>query len=152
MQIKYVLWSRVRACSLRVFVALFVDGGCVLCVVCGLDRSLMWRYCVQAALNVNCWYVGVVLCVRLRAVLCSRQRLIPLLRVWPCVYRLAPDEHNLDPTTGGMHVYDIEAPEEWTFKDFNGNAAAVYVAVQPHCAMVPVPCLRCSHQLLCSQV
>ena len=124
----------------------------MLCVVCGLDRSLMWRYCVQAALNVNCWYVGVVLCVRLRAVLCSRQRLIPLLRVWPCVYRLAPDEHNLDPTTGGMHVYDIEAPEEWTFKDFNGNAAAVYVAVQPRCAMVPVPCLRCSHQLLCSQV
>ena len=79
-QIRYTPRSCVHVCSLRVFVALFVDGGCVLCLVsCVLRVALLVRSRGdavlprhQAALNVNCWYVGVVSCVLLSAVLCWR--------------------------------------------------------------------------------
>ncbi|MGH7232311.1 MAG: tetratricopeptide repeat protein, partial [Nitrospiraceae bacterium] len=34
---------------------------------------------------------------------------------------LTPDEANLDQTTGGLIVWDKEAPKEWNFKDYNSS-------------------------------
>lgn len=33
---------------------------------------------------------------------------------------ITPDDANLDPTSGGMEVYDVPAPRDWTFHDYNG--------------------------------
>ncbi|WP_455378780.1 tetratricopeptide repeat protein [Petrachloros mirabilis] len=34
---------------------------------------------------------------------------------------ITPDEANLDPDTGGLVVYDKEAPKEWNFKEYNSD-------------------------------
>ncbi|MEZ0374499.1 MAG: tetratricopeptide repeat protein, partial [Candidatus Sericytochromatia bacterium] len=34
---------------------------------------------------------------------------------------LTPDSANLDPDTGGLLVYDVAAPEDWDFQDYNSN-------------------------------
>ncbi len=34
---------------------------------------------------------------------------------------ITPDEANLDPNTGGLVVYDKEAPQEWNFKEYNSE-------------------------------
>ena len=34
---------------------------------------------------------------------------------------ITPDEANLDPATGGLVVYDKEAPLEWNFKEYNSD-------------------------------
>ena len=36
-----------------------------------------------------------------------------------CNFWLTPTEANLDPSSGGLIVYDVEAPDEWNFADFN---------------------------------
>ena len=33
---------------------------------------------------------------------------------------ITPDDANLDPTSGGMEIYDVPAPRDWTFHDYNG--------------------------------
>ncbi|MES2951395.1 MAG: hypothetical protein V4858_22920 [Pseudomonadota bacterium] len=34
---------------------------------------------------------------------------------------LTPEESNLDPATGGMKVYDVDAPQTWDFHTYNGR-------------------------------
>lgn len=34
---------------------------------------------------------------------------------------ITPDEANLDPESGGLHLYDVAAPAEWDFKTYNSN-------------------------------
>ena len=34
---------------------------------------------------------------------------------------ITPDEFNNDKNSGGLKVYDIPAPDNWTFKDYNNN-------------------------------
>ncbi|BFU93553.1 MAG: conserved protein of unknown function [Nitrospira sp.] len=34
---------------------------------------------------------------------------------------ITPDEANLDPSAGGLVVYDKEAPKDWNFKDYNSD-------------------------------
>jgi tetratricopeptide (TPR) repeat protein len=34
---------------------------------------------------------------------------------------ITPDDANLDPTSGGLVVFDAEAPQEWDFELYNGN-------------------------------
>jgi hypothetical protein len=34
---------------------------------------------------------------------------------------ITPDEANLDPESGGLIVWDKEAPKEWNFKDYNSS-------------------------------
>ena len=34
---------------------------------------------------------------------------------------ITPDEANLDPTSGGLIVWDKEAPDEWDFKEYNSD-------------------------------
>jgi hypothetical protein len=34
---------------------------------------------------------------------------------------LTPDASNLDPATGGMKIYDVDAPQSWDFHTYNGR-------------------------------
>ena len=34
---------------------------------------------------------------------------------------ITPDEANLDPTSGGLIVWDKEAPDDWDFKEYNSD-------------------------------
>ena len=38
---------------------------------------------------------------------------------------ITPDEANLDPTSGGLEVYDVAAPPDWNFNTYNGDLAAI---------------------------
>ena len=38
---------------------------------------------------------------------------------------IAPDEANLDPSCGGLVVYDSEAPLDWNFKLFNTDQTRI---------------------------
>ena len=38
---------------------------------------------------------------------------------------LTPDEDNLDKDAGGMVVWDVPAPKNWRFAEFNGNAMEI---------------------------
>jgi len=38
---------------------------------------------------------------------------------------ITPDEANLNPETGGMIVYDLEAPMDWGFKTYNEHGARI---------------------------
>jgi hypothetical protein len=38
---------------------------------------------------------------------------------------ITPDEANLDTETGGMIVYDLEAPLDWGFKTYNEQGARI---------------------------
>ena len=35
---------------------------------------------------------------------------------------ITPDDYNNDKNSGGLKVYDVPAPENWTFKDYNNNS------------------------------
>jgi hypothetical protein len=34
---------------------------------------------------------------------------------------ITPEEANLDPTTGGLHLYDVATPADWDFATYNSN-------------------------------
>jgi len=58
---------------------------------------------------------------------------------------IAPSEHNLDPDSGGLKVYDVPAPEEWTFEQYNIDSALIYSFLeqnQAKCVTVPHRCNR----------
>lgn len=38
---------------------------------------------------------------------------------------ITPDDANLDPATGGMEIYDVPAPEDWTFDKFNRDGRGI---------------------------
>ncbi len=38
---------------------------------------------------------------------------------------ITPSEANLNPDSGGLIVYDVEAPKEWDFKSFNNNVKKI---------------------------
>jgi hypothetical protein len=39
---------------------------------------------------------------------------------------ITPDEHNLDPESGGLVVYDVPSPRDWHFKAYNENKGRIY--------------------------
>lgn len=45
---------------------------------------------------------------------------------------ITPDEANLNPDTGGLGVYDIEAPQEWDFSDYNSDTEAIEKFLEEH--------------------
>ncbi|MBT9464981.1 tetratricopeptide repeat protein [Hydrogenophaga sp.] len=58
---------------------------------------------------------------------------------------IAPSEHNLDPDSGGLKVYDAPAPEDWTFEQYNIDSTRIYSFLQQHeakCVTVPHRCNR----------
>lgn len=61
---------------------------------------------------------------------------------------IAPSEHNLDPESGGLKVYDVPAPADWTFEQYNADSALIYDFLQRHGARsVTVP-HRCNRAVL----
>jgi hypothetical protein len=44
---------------------------------------------------------------------------------------LTPDSANLDPTSGGMNIYNVQAPASWGFDRYNmkGREIAAYLRV-----------------------
>lgn len=58
---------------------------------------------------------------------------------------IAPSEHNLDPDSGGLKVYDVPAPEDWTFEQYNIDSTLIYSFLAEHeakCVTVPHRCNR----------
>lgn len=58
---------------------------------------------------------------------------------------IAPNEHNLDPESGGLKVYDVPAPADWTFLQYNTDGALIYDFLKQHgagCLTVPHRCNR----------
>jgi tetratricopeptide (TPR) repeat protein len=53
---------------------------------------------------------------------------------------ITPDEANLKPDTGGMVIFDVDAPLPWDFDTYNGNPEAIrqfLTAQHARCAVVP---------------
>jgi hypothetical protein len=38
---------------------------------------------------------------------------------------ITPDEYNNDKNSGGLKVYDVPAPDNWTFKDYNASTRKI---------------------------
>ncbi|MDO9134750.1 tetratricopeptide repeat protein [Hydrogenophaga sp.] len=58
---------------------------------------------------------------------------------------IAPSKCNLDPDSGGLKVYDVPAPEHWTFEQYNIDSALIYSFLEQHqakCVTVPHRCNR----------
>lgn len=45
---------------------------------------------------------------------------------------LTPSEYNLDPASGGLKVYDVPAPANWTFQEYNADAKVIYEFLAKH--------------------
>ena len=39
---------------------------------------------------------------------------------------ITPDEANLNPDSGGLVIWDVNAPLEWEFTKYNGDQDAAY--------------------------
>ena len=39
---------------------------------------------------------------------------------------ITPDEYNNNKNSGGLKVYDVPAPDNWTFKNYNINGNKIY--------------------------
>ncbi|MGE0350152.1 tetratricopeptide repeat protein [Hydrogenophaga sp.] len=58
---------------------------------------------------------------------------------------IAPNEHNLDPESGGLKVYDVPAPVDWSFEQYNADSTLIYDFLKRHdagCVTVPHRCNR----------
>lgn len=58
---------------------------------------------------------------------------------------IAPTEANLDPDSGGLKVYDVPAPADWTFEQYNIDSERIYAFLAQHdakCVTVPHRCNR----------
>lgn len=58
---------------------------------------------------------------------------------------ITPDENNLAPEVGGLKLYDVPSPEDWSFVDFNVNKGKIYEFLERHHAktiVVPHGCNR----------
>lgn len=61
---------------------------------------------------------------------------------------ITPDEHNLDPESGGLVVYDVPSPRNWHFKAYNEDRAGIYRFLKENNAnSVSVP-HRCNRAVL----
>lgn len=59
-----------------------------------------------------------------------------------------PDEYNLSPESGGLKVFDVPAPAEWSFKQYNTAAADIHAFLASHGArFVRIP-YRCNRAVL----
>jgi hypothetical protein len=58
---------------------------------------------------------------------------------------ITPDDANLEPGAGGLVLYDVEAPKEWEFSDYNRNAnkiRALLASRNAHPTHIPYRCNR----------
>ena len=58
---------------------------------------------------------------------------------------ITPDDANLDPSSGGLIVYDVPAPSSWSYQDYNKNEEQIYEFLKKHAARsrtIPYKCNR----------
>lgn len=58
---------------------------------------------------------------------------------------VTPDEANLDPESGGMTVYDVAAPADWEFQQYNINTPRIHTFIehkQGKAVTIPYRCNR----------
>ncbi len=58
---------------------------------------------------------------------------------------ITPDEYNLAPEAGGLKVYHVPAPRDWTFYQYNNDVSRIYGYLKEHgsdCLTVPYRCNR----------
>ncbi|MGH6622261.1 MAG: hypothetical protein ACREF6_22155, partial [Alphaproteobacteria bacterium] len=61
---------------------------------------------------------------------------------------ITSDEHNLDPESGGLKVYDVPSPKDWHFKAYNEDKDRIYRFLEDNKASsVNVP-YRCNRAVL----
>jgi hypothetical protein len=61
---------------------------------------------------------------------------------------ITPSHFNLDPESGGLKVYTVPAPEDWTFQQYNCGSSQIYAYLEHHgSSSITVP-HRCNRALL----
>jgi tetratricopeptide (TPR) repeat protein len=61
---------------------------------------------------------------------------------------LTPDEANLDPASGGLVVYDVPSPSDWSPEDYNANSAKMYAYLKESGAKAVTVPHRCNRAVL----
>ena len=61
---------------------------------------------------------------------------------------ITPDRYNLDPAKGGLKVYDIPAPTDWSFQQYNTAAADIHAHLASHGARAERIAYRCNRAVL----
>ena len=58
---------------------------------------------------------------------------------------ITPSEANLDPSSGGLVIYDVPAPSSWSYEDYNKNEEQIYAFLEKHARgsrTIPYKCNR----------
>ena len=61
---------------------------------------------------------------------------------------ITPDDANLDPSSGGMEIYDVPAPQDWDFGDYNGSTDRIFAFLKEHNAGNKTVPYRCNRAVL----
>ena len=61
---------------------------------------------------------------------------------------ITPDEYNLAPEAGGLKLFDVPSPADWSFIDFNVNKNKIYEFLDRHNAKSIVVPHRCNRAVL----
>lgn len=61
---------------------------------------------------------------------------------------VTPDEYNLDSHSGGLKIYDVPAPTDWSFGDYNSNSEKIYEFLSQHNAKAQTVTYRCNRAVL----
>ncbi len=61
---------------------------------------------------------------------------------------ITPDEANLDPSSGGLVVYDVPAPTSWTFQEYNNDSKRIHDFLKTRRSKKRVVPYRCNRAVL----
>jgi tetratricopeptide (TPR) repeat protein len=61
---------------------------------------------------------------------------------------ITPDEANLDPTSGGLVIYDTPAPQTWSFQEYNSEPERIYAFLEANQAGKRIVPYRCNRAVL----
>jgi tetratricopeptide (TPR) repeat protein len=61
---------------------------------------------------------------------------------------VTPDEYNLDTQSGGLKVYDVPPPPEWSFDNYNSNSSKIYEFLNNNCAKSHTVTYQCNRAVL----
>lgn len=61
---------------------------------------------------------------------------------------VTPDEYNLDQRSGGLKLYDVPAPPDWSFGDYNSNAQKIYEFLNQKNAKTHTVTYKCNRAVL----
>ena len=61
---------------------------------------------------------------------------------------VTPDEYNNNKNSGGLKVYDVSAPDQWTFSDYNTNQDKIYKFLEDNNAKCTNVTYKCNRAVL----